>query len=437
MEGKQLVLRSRRVITGVAGEVMGNVDVVIEGDRIAEIRQRDGEKGEAGRGRADAGSRIIDLGERTLLPGIVDAHMHFFGVPSIELYRLQTEEEAYRALRAAGEAKRILEAGITTVRCLGSSISPMLARAVEEGHVAGPRVVAAGEFVCATGGTWDPHDVPFDVANRTDMMADGADGVRSLVRRRIRNGSHVIKLGLSKGYPGDHLFAWGDDPLRQNAAFTEGEVRAAVEEAHSNGVRVSAHCIGDPAVRLALATGIDTIEHGYGIKDDTRQELAERGVTVVSTASQVWFHIQAQESYHYPAWQGEVMKRHFAQMRTDFEKGLAAGIRYVLGSDLIGYPTHPQDSAPKEFELVVGWGMAPMDAICAGTSGAANAVGLGEQIGSVAVGKLADLVATKDNPLEDISSLQRIDFVMKGGVVVRDWPAGDYVSSVSGEHLTA
>ena len=188
--------------------------------------------------------------------------MHFYGVPSTELYTAPFEQEAYRALRAAGEGRRMLEAGITAARCCGSSVGPALRRAIDDGHVPGPRLVAAGEFVCTTNGTFDPNShfsVPLEWAKGEGMLADGADGVRELVRKRVRSGSTLIKIGLSKGNDHDRtLFpVWGEDPYDVVLSMTPEEIEAVTHEAHVNKLKVSAHCIGDGPVNAALDFGVD------------------------------------------------------------------------------------------------------------------------------------------------------------------------------------
>lgn len=400
-----------RLLSGGHDGVVKNAGLIVEGGRIQAVGTLDTLQ-------VPPSAQRVSLGDRTLMPGMVDAHMHFFGVASNRLETLPSEREAYRVLRAAGEARRMLNAGVTTARCLGSSISPDLRRAVEEGHVEGPRILAAGEFVCATNGTWDHVNLPIAWMQGQDMLADGVDAVRAIVRRRVRQGSDVIKVGLSKGCVHDEYHAWGDDPAAQTSVYSLEEVSALTDEAHENGLKVSAHCIGERAVRRALDGGVDIIEHGYGISDETRERLVEQGTIVVSTLSQLYFHQQAQDEFHYSQGERDAYARHVEAMQRDFEKGLSAGVRYALGTDLIGDPTHPQAMAAKEFELVTEWGMPALDAVIAGTQVSAEVVGLSDQIGTLEKGKMADIIAVPGNPLDDITVLQRVDLVVQGGRIV-------------------
>jgi imidazolonepropionase-like amidohydrolase len=254
------------------------------------------------------------------------------------------------------------------------------------------------------------------------MLADGVEGVREIVRRRIRQGANVIKVGLSKGGVDDKYHAWGDDPFQQVASYSLDEIQALTQEAHLNKLKVSAHCIGDEAVRNALDGGVDVIEHGYGITEDTRKRLVDNNALIVSTISQLYFHQQAAEPFHYPEWERKVYQRHIDAMRADFERNLTVGVRYALGTDLIGYPTHPQDMAAKEFELAVAWGMNPLQAIVAGTKVSSEALGMDNLIGTIEVGKLADIIGFSNDPLKDITTLQRVQFVMQGGEIIVQKP---------------
>lgn len=293
-------------------------------------------------------------------------------------------------------------------------------RAIDGGHQLGPRLRVAGEFICSTSGTWDVESLPYSWVKSLDLIADGPDEVRSIVRRRARAGADFIKIGLSKGPVGDQYHPWGDDPLIQAVSYSPEEVEAAVDEARRQRMKISAHCIGDEPVRLALDGGIDVIEHGYSITDDTRRRLADSGVPVVTTITQLYHHRQAFETYRYSPAERTLFEKHTERMRIDFEAGLKAGIRYTLGSDLIGPPTHPQWEAAHEFALAVEWGMDPMQTIVAGTKRGAEVLGMETKIGTLEPGKFADLIAVDGDPLLDIALLQSPSFVMLGGKTITE-----------------
>ncbi|MBO0903849.1 amidohydrolase family protein [Jiella sonneratiae] len=386
--------------------------VLVENDRIAWTGSP-----EALPERAASAVRH-DLGAATLLPGLIDAHMHTFGMDSLKLGGMDLEREAYRALRAAGELHALLRAGFTTARCLGSSVGPDIARAIAEGHVPGPRLLAAGAFLSATDGTWDTPPLGADHPARAATIADGADAFRRAVRARLRAGADFIKLGLSKGRPGDLNHAWGDDPFAQVATMSLDEVRAATDEAHRNGVLVSAHAIGEAAVRLALDGDVDIVEHGYAITEETRARLVESGRPVVTTLSQLRCHREAYERFGYPEAERAVYDRHWQAMSADFVAGLAAGVRFVLGTDLIGRPTHPLADAAREFAIAVELGMEKTAALRAGTVESARAIGLGGETGQISAGYCADMVAVAGRLDARLAALTAPVFVMRGGVRV-------------------
>lgn len=399
------VIKAKSILDGTGAPMKNDVILVIRDNIIEKI-------GSPNEVDFPQNAEMINLSGKTIMPGIVDAHMHFFAVPSHELHKIYTESRVYRALRAAGEAEKMLKAGITAARCLGSNISPMIRKAIEDGHIIGPRLLVAGEFVISTGGTWD------DITPESEF-ADGIDGVRKKVRERVSQGANVIKIGLSKGNIDDLNVSWGDDPFDTLPAYSLEEVKAITDEAHLNNLKVSAHCIGDIAVNLALDGGVDVIEHGYAITEKTRQRLVETQIPVVTTMSQLYFHEQAFEPFHYSDHEKNIYSTHYQVMKDDFRKGLKSGVNFVLGTDLIGYPTHPQDRAAKEFELVVELGMEPEKAIVAGTKLAAEVLGMGDKIGTIEEGKYADIIAFEGDPIKDITVLQNVDFVMKDGLIIK------------------
>ncbi|MBS4219001.1 amidohydrolase family protein [Bacillus sp. FJAT-49711] len=399
------VIKAKRLIDGTGNPIQENIVIVVQKNIIEQIIPEQDYI-------IPEDAIVYDLTDKTVMPGLIDAHMHFFSVPSHELHKLVSESDVNRVLRGAGEAEKMLQAGITAARCLGSTISPALRKAINEGHIRGPRLVVAGEFVISSGGTW--YEIMQDVEG-----ADGPEEIRKKVRERIMQGANVIKVGLSKGKLDDLNRSWGDEPYQTLTAYSLDEVKALTDEAHANHLKVSAHCIGDAAVNLAIDGNVDVIEHGYAITEETRKRLVEKQIPVVTTISQLYFHEKAAEAFHYPEWEMRIYQTHKKAMKKDFNEGLKAGVKFVIGTDLIGYPTHPQDQAAKEFELAVEWGMDPEAAIVAGTKRGAEVLGLEKEIGTIEVGKKADLIAFDGNPIEDIKVLQKVDFVMKDGQLIK------------------
>ena len=406
------LIRADRIVDGHGEHALAQPEVLVIDGRFAAIGERDSLP-------VPTDAVVLDLAGRTLFPGLIDAHMHFFGVPSRTLHLRPTERESYRVLRAAAEAQAMLWAGITSARDLGSSVGPDLRRAIDEGLVPGPRLQAAGEFVATTAGTWEYTTLPLHWAQERDVAADGPDAMRAIVRRRVRSGATVIKLGLSKGAVGDRNRSWGHDPAHQVQAMTLEEARAAVDEAHIHGLRVSGHAIGDRSVNLGLDAGVDVIEHAHGITQETRARLAESRTLVGTTIAAMVRNHETFDSHSFSAEERRSVDLHLAQMQEDFSRSIEAGVRYVLGTDLIGPPTQAQHEAAREFAHLVAWGMPPLDAIVAGTLHGAEAMALDGEIGGIEVGMAADLIAVPRSPLDDITVLQHPSFVMHDGVVVR------------------
>lgn len=415
-----LIIYAERLIDGTGKAPLERPAVRIEENVITEIGVRD-------QLVPPPDAEILDLGPLTLMPGMIDAHTHLFGVPGTALHLRYVEPEGYRAIAAASQARSMLRAGITAARCCGSNVTPSLRRAINDGYALGPRLVAAGQFVCTTAGSWDPDQafrLPLDWAKAEGILVDGVDAMIEAVRARIRSGSTVIKIATSKGDPDDTFGPWGDDPAMQTMSMRPEEIDAVISEAHSFGIRVAAHAIGDDPVRAAVEHGVDTIEHGFGISDETRRLLADRGVLVVSTLLVQTLMQETQEIVRLNDADRASSKRHIDRQRADLEKGLAAGVRYALGSDMIGAPAHPHAAFPREFELVVSCGMTPLEAIRSGTLFGAEALGMSDVIGSLEPGKLADIVGVDGDPSRDISCVHNVAFVMQDGSVVLDQSRG-------------
>jgi imidazolonepropionase-like amidohydrolase len=400
-----LILRAAAAWTGRDGAVVTEAELHVEAGRIAWL-------GRQGERPAPGGARVIELGAHWLLPGFVDAHLHLWGLDMAEPAAAWSWPPAYRAARAIADLRALLDAGVTAVRCCGGPLGPSLARAVREGVVPGPHIVAAGEFICSRAGTWDPAAWPQRWAEETGMFADGPEEVRRRVRERLRQGADFIKVGGSVGEHTDMLRPWGDDPARLRLSYADDELRAAVDEAHRNGLRVATHAIGEAAVRQALDAGVDTIEHGHGIAEETAKRLAGSGAWLVPTLSLPALRVERAPPPVAAHW-----RRHREVQRRSIEVALRHGVRIAAGTDFVGPPFTPLGPDAMEMELLAEAGLSPEQALLAGTAHGASVLGMEGRIGALAPGLEADIVAVPGDPRADIALVRRVGFVMRGGAV--------------------
>lgn len=378
------VVRAGKLFDGVNRTLVDDAAVVVADGQVAAA-------GSAADIAIDPGDAVIDLRPCTVLPGLIDAHVHLMGQNPAHAHPGPIE---YRAIRSAAQAEALLEAGFTTLRDLGSQTSVALKQAIDDGAVPGPRMIAAGYAIARTGGPWFGMEPSW----RWVRPADGVDACRQAVHRCIREGSSVIKIGTSTGR-GDA--AWGEIPT-----YTVAEVQAVVEGAHAWGLRVAAHAMGNEGVRRAVLGGVDTVEHGYNITDDTLGLIIERGVYLVPTLRARAFSTS------------EDGRRTYADQVRSLRRAYAAGARLALGTDTTGGAEMPHGHENAvEFRLMAET-MEPIDALLSGTRVAAQALGLHPHVGNLQPGAAADLVAVRHNPLRDLDTLQRVEFVMQGGRVI-------------------
>jgi len=375
-----------------------NATVLISGDRIVQV-------GPADSISLPAGTQTIAMNGKWLIPGLMNMHVHLgLKLPGAAGDSLVDETDTEEVLRMAGNARRSLLSGVTTVRLVGEDHGTdfALRRAIERGEVIGPRIKTAGEVIVPTGG-------------HGSLEADGPYGLARAVREQIKQGADWIKIAISGGI---------SDPQGDISAapMTDEEMSVLIEVAHRNGIRVTAHNGSNEAARQALRFGIDGFEHGYHLKLDVLKDMKTKGVWLVPTI--VVTQPGALEFYRKigsPGWYLERVKSTGADHWEMLQNAIRLGVKIALGTDQ--FPFEPNDGTTAtvaEAELYVKAGMTPLQALQAGTAKAAEMLQMGSDLGSIGIGKLADIDALGADPLKDVHALRTVEFVMKGGVVYRD-----------------
>jgi imidazolonepropionase-like amidohydrolase len=403
------VIHAGRIIDGVSDTVKTNQTVVVEGGRITAI--------ESGFRAPAAGDRVIDLRNGTLLPGFFDMHVHLTSEYSehaeIDEYKLN---EADVAIDGVVFAERTLLAGFTTVRDLGDEYRASIAlrKAIDAGKVPGPRIVAAGKAIATTGGHADPTNrwarkFPAN-PGPDDGVVNSAEDARKAVRQRYKEGSDTIKITATGGVLS--IAKNGSNPQ-----FTEEEIRAVVATARDYGFRVAAHAHGAEGIKRAIRGGVDSIEHGTFMDDEGIRLMKEHGTYYVPTISAGnWVYEKAQDPGFFPPVVRPKAQAVGPQIKDTFAKAYKAGVKIMFGTDT-GVSRHGDNA--KEFKLMVDGGMPAMETIKVATSVPAKFLGLDDKVGSIAVGKLGELVGVPGNPLDDITAMERAVFVMKDDKVYK------------------
>jgi len=402
------VVTGGRVIDGTGAPPIENATVVIRGDRIAAV-------GPAARVPvpAEPGVRTIDARGKTVLPGLIDSHVHFTGdTGRSALERYIPANEAYKSIVAARDALDALRAGFTTMRVLGhgwADIAYALRKAVAEGRWPGPRLLTAGWAISQSGGHGDPHLLPHDLVVRfrpRSAFADGVEECRRLARLNFGDGADLIKIYTSEGsLVGDR------GVTRYHTNFTLEEIRAMTSEAHARGAKVASHATHAAGVRLAVEGGVDTIEHGgddLGDDPDTLQLMVDRGTFLIPTLDIFYFLVTEGAAWGVKPFGIETARRTLEAQKRYLKRALDMGVKIALGTDcgLFGH-----GSSAREFAHFVSCGFSPMEALVAGTQTAAAALGLEQQLGTLTAGKVGELLVTDADPLTDIASLQRPEHI--------------------------
>jgi imidazolonepropionase-like amidohydrolase len=400
-----VVLTNVRLIDGRGGPPVSRGHVAFRDGKITSAG------GAEAKPQADV---VLDGGNRTLLPGLIDAHAHlvYSGFRSLDaIDRCSIETATINAVR---NAERVLRAGYTAIRDVGTvgNVAVAVRDAIAEGKIPGPSVMASGSIICATGGLGDTLPPHWQASHGLGRLVDGPDAMRREVRRQIRDGVDNIKLAASGVEVGPYAWTW-------MTTFSEEEIRVAVEEAHRWGRTVAVHAQSYDAVRFALRAGVDTIEHGTRMDDETIALFARSKAILVPTLCTLFSVLELGNTLNLMPKQREEMAANEPLWLDSLRRARAAGVPIAAGGDIGN--RYPQGSNAREIVLLVKVGFTPMEALCAATSVAARVLKRETQIGTLEVGKVADMLLFDGDPLADIESLldpDRIALVIKGGHAV-------------------
>ena len=397
-----IAVKAARMLDVRGGKLLDNAVVLISGERITA----------AGAGLAiPAGAQVIDLGDKTLLPGLIDAHTHITGKPEDMGYGVIAISIPRMALAGAKNALITLRAGFTTIRDVGADgyADIALRDAINDGDVPGPRIAASGPALGITGGHCDDtlHAPQY---NATALgVADGVDETLKVTRRNIKYGADVIKICATGG-----VLSFGDDP--RTSQYTLEELKAIIGDAHRLGRKTAAHAHGGDGIKLSVLAGVDSIEHGSYIDEEGIKLMKEHKTYLVPTLYLGDWLIENAEAIRLPKPLLEKAKVVLPQARVNIGKAIKAGVPIAFGTDAAVYP-HGLNG--REFAVLVKLGMTPLQAIRTATLNASDLLGWSDKVGTIETGKFADLIAVDGDPLKDVKLLERVQWVMKGGAVVK------------------
>jgi len=400
-----VLIKAGRLIDVRSGRVLTDQAILIEGDRIKEVGPA-----QAVSSHAPASARVIDLSNSTVLPGLIDCHTHLTFDPNHTGYAGLSISIPREALYGAKNAKVTLEAGFTTVRNVGAGgySDVALRDAIDAGDVPGPRIDAAGPGIGVTGGHFDNSLLAPEFHFSRESIADGVAAVTAKVREEAKYGADVIKISATGG-----VLSKGDSP--EATQFSDEEIRAIVIEAHRLGRKVAAHAHGAAGIKQAVLAGVDSIEHGSFIDDEAIRLMKEKGTYLVPTLYLMDWFVENYQRMRVPEFMVEKAKVVMPAARQNIARAFKAGVKVAFGTDAAVYP-HGLNA--REFAVMVKLGLTPMQSIQAATVNAADLLGWSDRIGSIEAGRFADIIAVSGDPLADVSALEHVAFVMKGGQVV-------------------
>lgn len=403
---REVYIRAGSLLDVKTGQLRPHQVIVVQGERIARI----GDQSEIA---IPPGAHAIDLDRQTVLPGLIDTHTHLFLTGELHgRYDEQLLKESwqYRTIEAVVNARLDLEAGFTTMRDLeteGAMYSDVDVRnAINRGLIPGPRLQVATRALSTTGGYPLEGYSPEVTVPSGAQICDGAEACRQAVREQIKYGADLIKVY------GTHRFSFAPDgSLVSIPTFTADELRAIVDEAHREGVKVACHAYGGPGLHNCLDVGVDSIEHGLDLDDQALDQMVRQGTWYVPTL--YVYEFAEEEDLQMTGGRTSRARIHIGS----FRRAVQRGVKIAFGTDVGPFPHGTQAI---EFELMVKYGMTPLMAIQAATIRAAELMGWQDRVGAIEPGHYADLIAVAGNPLDNINLLRHVGFVMKGGEVVKN-----------------
>jgi imidazolonepropionase-like amidohydrolase len=407
-------IRAGRLFDSTSENLRSNVVIVVQDDRIQKVVA-------AGEANIPAGAAVVDLSNATVLPGLIDCHTHITAPPHSDHYaEIYTFKDTPfdDAFNAVVNSRTTLMAGFTSIRDVGSTafVAVDARNAINRGEFPGPRIVASGPMISITGGHGDLNNYAPEVSynwfpeERGFALADGAEQMRHVVRAQIKYNVDVIKVGATGG-----VLSKGDNPGAPS--YTLEELKVAADEAHAQGRKIAAHAHGAEGIKRAILAGFDSIEHASLASDEDIQLAIEHGTYFDMDIYNDDFLLGDAIKFGLPTENIEKERRVGQLQRQNFQKAVKAGVKMAFGTDAGVYP-HGDNA--KQFVTMTKFGMTPAQVLRTATFNSADLIGRSKDVGTIEPGKFADMIAVSGDPLQDISIMQNVGFVMKGGVVYKD-----------------